>query len=312
MTALPAQNRANNIPLGILWILGTVCCFVSLDATMKVLAQSYPVPQVAWARFTFHLIILLIVFNKRVTRVLATSHLLHQMGRSGLMLTITVLTIFSLRSIPLASLSALMMMGPIFVTVLSMPLLGEHVGIHRWTGVLAGFSGAIIIIRPGSDVMDPISLIVLFTALCYALFQISTRILNRSEPMDTTLLYSSVIGVIVMSVWVPFDWVQPDLAGWIKMVALGGFGAAGHFCMIRALSMAPAAVIAPFGYTNIIGATILGYILFDHIPDAMTALGATIIIASGLYILNRESRARRKEQRRAAARAIDPETKTIP
>ena len=289
-------NAPSNIPRGILWMLGTVCCFVSLDATMKVLAQTYPVPQVAWARFVFHVVILLFVFNRRVFYILRTSHPLHQMARSGLMLTITVLTILSLKYIPLASLSALMMMGPIFVTALSMPLLGERVGIYRWAGVMAGFTGALIIIRPGSSVMDPVSLLVLFIALCYALFQISTRILNRSDSMDTTLLYSGLIGVGVMSAWAPFDWVAPDLEGWVKLVSLGGFGAAGHFCMIRALSMAPAAVVSPFGYTNIIGATMMGYLLFSHIPDAMTVLGAGIIIASGLYIFYRESRIRKKEK----------------
>jgi len=297
MTPQQDHNGANNIPLGILWMLGTVCCFVSLDATMKVLTQTYPVPQVAWARFVFHVVILLFVFNRRVFHIIRTNRLKHQMVRSGLMLTVTVLTIVSLKYIPLASLSALMMMGPIFVTALSVPLLGERVGVHRWAGVIAGFTGALVIIRPGSSVMDPVSLIVLFTALCYALFQISTRVLNRTESMDTTLLYSGLIGMGVMSVWAPFEWVTPDLAGWVKLIALGGFGSAGHFCMIRALSMAPAAVIAPFGYTNIIGATLLGYLLFGNIPDAMTVLGAAIIFASGLYIFYREARARKAADR---------------
>ncbi len=296
MTSPVDQNRENNIPLGILWMMGTVCCFVSLDAGMKTLVETYPVPQVAWARFMFQLVILVCVFNRRLPYLFKAKRPGLQMLRSALMLTITALTIFSLKFISLASLSALMMTGPLFVTALSMPLLGERVGIHRLLSVLAGFIGALIIIRPGTSVMDPVALLVLFIALCYALFQISTRILNRTESLDTTLLYSALVGVVVMSVWAPLEWTAPDLKGWVLMAAIGAFGAGGHFCMIRALSMAPAAVIAPFGYTNIVGAVLLGYFLFDHLPDALTVVGAVIIIMSGLYILHREEQAKRREQ----------------
>lgn len=288
------KHDNTNIPVGIAWILLTVICFVSLDTLTKYLTESYPIAQVVWARFFFHVVILAAVFNRRLIMILKSYSPIHQLGRSALMLTLSVLTVFALKYIPLANLCAIMLTGPIFVTALSVPLLGEKVGIHRWVSVLAGFTGALIIIRPGSDLMDPIALVVLVCAFFYAIYQISTRILTRRDSVITTLTYSGVVGAVGTSFWVPFHWQTPDFQGWLLFASLGGIGAMAHFFMTRAYSMAPPVVISPFGYTSMVWATLFGYVLFGDLPDQMTVLGSIIIISSGLYILYREWKIKKK------------------
>jgi len=220
MSQISGKPPPSNILKGIAWIITTVFCFAALDALTKILTQSYPAPQIVWARFVFHLFILVVVFNRRIISILKTNNLLHQLLRSGLMLTVSTLTVISLKYIPLANLSALMMTSPLIVTALSMPLLKEHVGIHRWTCVVVGFSGALIIIRPGTDVMDPVSLVVLCTALFYALYQISTRVLSRSDSNITTLFYSGIVGAVSMSFWAPYEWQPPDTQGWLLLITM--------------------------------------------------------------------------------------------
>jgi drug/metabolite transporter (DMT)-like permease len=273
---------------GILWMLATTFCFVSMDALAKHLSESYPVPQVVWARYVFHLLILALALGPRLPRAVRTERLGLQCLRSLFLLGATGLFFAALSFIPLADATAIMFVAPILVTALSMPLLGEHVGPQRWASVVVGFLGALVIIRPGSDAMDPAALLALGAAGCYGCYQIATRRLSATDAPLTTLVYSAAVGVVVSSAVVPFFWVMPSPADWLTMMGLGLFGGLGHFALIKAFQAAPAATVTPFGYANLLWATLFGFVIFEDLPDAWTLCGAAIIAASGLYILHRE------------------------
>jgi len=287
-TAYSIGAAANDSRRGIAWMLVTMLLFVSMDAIVKQLIQTYPVPQVAWARFFFHAILLAAMLGRRLPTTLATQRRGLQVLRSALLLVTTLQFFAGLHFLPLADMTAIMQSAPLIVTALSLPLLGEHVGIRRWAGVAAGFAGALIIIRPGTDAMQLAALLPLGAATTFALYQITTRILSRTDATFNTLLYTPLLGAAALSIAAPFFWVMPDAQGWALMALTGALGALGHFTMIRAFTWAPAASVSPFGYSALIWATLFGLVLFDDFPDSWTIIGAGVIVGSGLYILHRE------------------------
>ena len=228
------------------------------------------------------------MLGPRLPRVARTRRLGLQFLRSLFLLGATVLFFAALSVIPLADATAIMFVAPILVTAMSMPLLGEHVGPQRWASVVVGFLGTLVIIRPGSDAMEPAALLALGAASCYGFYQIATRRLSATDAPLTTLMYSAAVGVVVSCAVVPFFWVTPSPADWLAMMGLGLFGALGHFALIKAFQAATAVTVTPFGYVNLLWAVLFGFVMFGELPDAWTVLGAAIIAASGLYILHRE------------------------
>ena len=151
--------------------------------------------------------------------------------------------------------------------------------------VLTGFIGVLIVIRPGTDIFHPSSLLLLFSSVCYALYQIFTRMVANVDPPETTTVYSSAFGALGLLVVLPFVGRMPDNAADIVMFCgMGALGAAGHYCLVRALAYAPASIISPFQYFQMIGAVLIGYLAFDHFPDLATWIGASFVIAAGLYV----------------------------
>lgn len=284
----PAVGNAADSRRGIGWMLVTMLLFVSMDTVAKYLIESYPVPQVVWARFAFHALLLALFLGPRLRTTAITRRPGLQILRSALLVVTTILFFSGLSYLPLADASAVMLVGPLVITALSMPLLGEHVGIRRWSGVVIGFVGALVIIRPGFDAMQPAALFPLAAATTYAFYQIATRVLSRSDDTMTTLFYSPVVGLVVMSLAMPFFWQAPDLEGWLLMALAGLIGGLSHFTLIKAFTAAPAATVAPFGYSALIWATVSGLVVFGDFPDGWTIAGAVIIAGSGLYILHRE------------------------
>ncbi|MCW9046326.1 MAG: DMT family transporter [Alphaproteobacteria bacterium] len=274
---------------GIILMLLTTLSFITMDSIVKYLVQTYPVTQVVWGRYTFHGVLLAIYLGPRLSSVLRTKRLGVQLGRSLLLFLTTALFFAGLQFVPLVSAASIMFVTPIVVTALSVPLLKEKVGPYRWAGVIVGFMGAMVIIRPGSDVMQLAALLPLSAAFLYALYQITTRSMAGGDSVMTTALYTSVAGTVIASIAVPFDWVTPDLVGWLLLALTGLLGGIGHLLLIRAFDFAPAATLSPFGYSNLIWATSFGYLFFDELPDYWTILGAAIIASSGLYIFYRES-----------------------
>ena len=288
----PATGSADT-RRGILWMILAMLMFISMDSLVKhLLQQSYPVIQVVWARYTFHVVFLLVLVNRHAPRALVTHHPVLQVLRSVLLLMTTTLFFIGLGYVKLADACAVMLLGPVIVTALSVPLLKEKVGPRRWIGVAIGLAGAMVIIRPGTGMMQPGALFPLAAACLYAFYQISTRWMSQSDSTLTTALYTALAGTLVTSPAVPFFWVAPMPVDWLWMVGSGIFGGAGHFALIKAFTAAPASTITPFGYTNLLWATLFGFVFFAELPDGWTVFGAMIVVASGLYIFTQEQRRR--------------------
>lgn len=273
---------------GILWMLLTILLFVSMDTTAKYLAESYPVPQVVWARYVFHVVLVVLLLHRRVPRLLRSGRLALQVLRSLLLVATTGCFFVALSLMPLADASAMMLVAPLVVTGLSVPLLGEPVGIRRWCAVGVGFLGALIILKPGAGLFDWAALLPLLAAALYALYQIATRLLSRSDAPETTILYTGLAGAVVASAIVPWYWKAPDLEGWAVMAVVGTLGGISQFGLIKAFQAAPAAIVSPFGYSNMIWATLFGFVIFGDFPHWTTLAGAVVLIASGLYVWYRE------------------------
>ncbi|MGE0213686.1 MAG: DMT family transporter [Parvibaculaceae bacterium] len=284
-----------NVAAGIGWMLFTGLWFVTMDTVGKYLLQSYPVMQVVWCRFLLHLLIALAVALIWFRDTLRSNRPWAQLGRSALLAVTTVLFYIGLATSDLATATTIMFMSPIFVTILSVPLLGESVGIRRMAGVLVGFLGAVIVVRPGIAPISTGMLCLLASASTNALFQISTRYLRHHDKPMTTSLYTALAGTILLSATGPFHWQTPDTQGWALLVALGFIGGMGQLCLIRALRLAPPAAIAPFSYASIVWATVFSLTVFGQVPSVWTLAGATLIIGSGLYIFRRERAAARAE-----------------
>jgi drug/metabolite transporter (DMT)-like permease len=281
-------DRLRDNRRGIYWMLLTTALFTSLDATAKYLAQDYPVPQVLWARFTFHLVFVAVVLGVRLSVTLHSRRLSLQLVRSLLMLVTTAMFFFAVRALPLADVVAIMFVGPLFVTALSVPLLGDYVGPRRWAAVAIGFLGALVVVRPGSGVMQGLAVLPLLAAFTHALYTITTRKLANHDLPMTTLFYTAALGAVATTAIVPFFWVTPDMLGWLLMALLGLFGAAGHLTLIKALGYASPVVVAPLTYASLIWSIAFGFAIFGDLPDVMTLLGAALIAASGMYVFHRE------------------------
>lgn len=261
------------------------------EACVKTLAKDYEILQVVWARYTFHALVFLLIFSRSgiVSQMRTSRPFLHLARSVVLMLgTITFFTALIYLSLPEAV--AINFAAPLLVTALSIPFLGEKVGRRRWAAIFVGFLGVLVIIRPGLGVMHWAAFLPLLTAICYACYQIMTRIAGRTEDTRTSLFWTSAVGVTVMSCIVPFFWKTPDAQAWIIMVATGALFGFGHYLMIRAFEITPVSTLSPFHYTQIIWVTIISIIVFDQTPDEFSILGTTIVIASGLYIWRRETR----------------------
>jgi drug/metabolite transporter (DMT)-like permease len=295
--ALTEQLRNNR--RGIYWMLLTTALFTSLDATAKYLSQDYPVPQVLWARFSFHLLFVAAFLGVRLSVTLRSQHLGLQLTRSLLMLVTTGMFFFAVSELPLADVVAIMFVGPLFVTALSVPLLRDYVGPRRWAAVGMGFLGALVIVRPGSGIMHGLAILPVLAAFSHALYTITTRQLANHDLPMTTLFYTAALGAVAMTAIVPFFWMTPDLSGWLLMALLGVFGAAGHLTLIKALGYASPVVVAPLSYLGLIWSIGFGFALFGDLPDTLTLVGAGLIAASGMYVFHRE--------RVRATRRPDPE-----
>jgi drug/metabolite transporter (DMT)-like permease len=288
LTVSPSLNS----PLyGIGFMIIMTACFSSLDASAKYVTKELPLWMVMWGRYFFHFLFITIFFLRGAPRdIIATKNLKLQMLRSVLIFCAGVTFWSGLMYLPLADCTVIAFISPLLVTILSVVLLGEKVGLHRWGSVIIGLFGVVFVIRPGMGIAHWATILPLFAALFYASLQITTRVLGQKENVLTTLFYTSIGGLILSSIMVIFFWESPSPTQWLLLMLLGLLGAIGHFFMIKAFEKAPASLLAPFDYATLIWATLFGFFLFGELPDAWTIFGAMIIISSGLYLVKRESR----------------------
>ena len=273
---------------GILWMLLTMLAFSTMDSFAKHLTLSYSVLQIVWARYLFTMVLALLLVGRRLPETLIARRPGLQVFRGVLALVTTALFFTGLRFLPLADATALVVTGPIIITALSLPLLGERVEPRQWVGVAAGFVGALIIVRPGVEVFQWAALFPLAAAFGFSLHQITARVATRTDSAQTTFVYTAMFGVLATSVAVPLVWVTPQPLDWLFMAAVGVFGGIGQFTLIKAYEAAPAAMVAPFAYSGLIWATLYGLLVFGDLPDAWTVAGAVVIAASGLYVQRRK------------------------
>jgi drug/metabolite transporter (DMT)-like permease len=212
-----------------------------------------------------------------------------QLLRSAMLLCATFCFFGGLRYLPLAEGSAITFLAPVFVVVLSGPILGEWPGRARWIAALARVAGLMMQLRPGSAGLQPAARLLLLAALCNALYFLLTRKLV-DESVHTTLFYSALVGTLGLTLAVPWEIGAgaPPLKDTVLFVLLGVFAGIGHWSIISAFQHAPAALLTPFAYLQMIWATTYGFVLFGQLPDRWSALGMTIIVASGLLLALRE------------------------
>ena len=283
-------DRPQNIRLGIVLMMMGLALFTGGEAVVKTLAPKYDVTQIVWSRYVFHALVTFVLFSRSgIFKLAKTTRPWLHISRSALMLTATSLFFLALGYMPLADAVAIHFIAPILITAFSIPILKEQVGWRRWAAIFVGFIGALIIIRPGGGGTHWAALLPLGSAVCYAIYQILTRIASKTDSTQTSLFWTSVFGVGVTSLFVPFVWITPTPIEWLLMAGLGGMYGVGHYLLIRGLEMAPASRLSPFLYTQIIWATLFGVIFFGQFPDGLTIAGAAVVIASGLYIWWRES-----------------------
>ena len=285
------SNSADNLLLGAGLMLAAMTLLPIMDGLAKGLSETYPVTQVVWARYFFHFAIMLPLLLLRFgPRALVPKRMGLQLVRGGLLLGATTFFFFALSMMPQATVLALFFVSPGVVTVLAPFMLGERFGGWRVVAVIVGFLGVLLILRPGAGVFGWGAVFAITAGIIHGFYMMFTRRLSRSAPPLVTLGYTAVIGAVVMSLLVPFTWVQPTSTDFGIMVLLGILAAAGHFLLIKAFDHAPASWLAPLGYAEIVTAVICGYLAYGHLPDAVTWLGIAVIIAAGLWISVRERR----------------------
>jgi drug/metabolite transporter (DMT)-like permease len=273
---------------------GACACFAGIDASAKFLNGHIDTLQVVWARYASAFALTFLVSNP-LTRpgLMVTTRPRLQIGRSLLLVFSTLLNILALRYLQLDQTVSILFSTPFFVTLLSGFVLGEWAGWRRWTAIATGFSGVVLIARPGMGGMHPAALLCVAGAICYSIYSISTRVLARTDSTETTLFYSNFVGTLAALPALPFVWTTPHEPVVIAlMVLIGAFGSVGHYLLIAAHRLAPASLVAPFIYSQLIWATLAGYLVFGQLPSEWTLAGAAIVIASGLYILYREHKLR--------------------
>jgi drug/metabolite transporter (DMT)-like permease len=284
-----SHERASRLT-GIALMCGAVACFAFLDTTAKYLNLHMSTLEVVWARYTGAFLLPFIVSNPWTRPgLVTTARPLLQVGRSVLLLASTMCNFMALRYLQLDEAISIAFSTPFFVAALSGPILGEWVRWRRWTAISVGFLGVLVVTRPGPGSFQPAALLSLGGAMCYALYALSTRILARTDSNETTLFYSNIVGAGAMLPVVPFFWTTPTDALIIAlMVVTGALGSFGHYLLIAAHRLAPAAVLSPFIYAEIPLMIVLGFLVFADLPNRWTLTGAAIVVASGLYILHRE------------------------
>lgn len=274
---------------GILLVIAASFGFASMDAMSKVLAQDHAILQILWFRYMVFTVFALAIARRRgARRTLISQRPWLQAFRALLLVAENAVFVLAFRYLPLADVHALGASAPLMVVALSVVLLGETAGIRRWSAVLVGFVGVLIIIRPGLQEIEWPLLIPLVGALMWALYQILVRLCSRTDGSDTTLLWSALVGLAATSVTGPFMWVPPDREAWVLLVVLAVAGSLAHYALINGLQLAEASAVQPYTYTLLVFAAFWGLVVFGDIPDAWTILGATIIVGSGLYTWYRE------------------------
>ena len=290
-----APARADRPFRGIALILASTVFLGASDVTAKYLSATLPSIEIAWIRFlVFALIMSPAMLSGSRLYALHTRRPGLQVMRGVALLASSLFFISGLRFLPIAEASATGFVSPLFVTALSIVFLGERVGVRRWIATAVGLIGVLIILRPGSSAFHPAAFFPIVSALAWAGTLIMTRMMSGREHAATTMTYSAIVGVCILSALVPLVWVAPSWHDIAFGVFIGVASTAGQWIVVLAFRYADASVLAPFSYTQLLWVSILGFVIFGEVPDVWTVTGAVFIVGSGLYTAHRE-RVRRSQ-----------------
>lgn len=265
-------------------ILATIS-YAVVDTLSKYQARDYPVEMIVWARYAVPLVLLLAVFlPQRGRSMLRTAFPAIQLIRGILLTGGTLFIVLAYRVMPIAEAQAISFIHPVLLTLLAILFLGEKVNRLGWAAVLIGFSGVLLIVRPGGGLFTPAAFLPLGLAFCFSSYQIFTRLIANKENSINSLFCVLLVGTLVMSGALPNAWIDPTPRGLLLFGLIGITSGIGHFSMIKALEYAPASLLAPFAYVQLLWVSLLGSLVFGDFPDALTLVGMAIVVAGGLLV----------------------------
>jgi drug/metabolite transporter (DMT)-like permease len=259
-----------------------------MDATAKYLMKEIGPAQTIWARYTVQAILVTVLILPKINIYGKTKYPKLQFLRSVALMMATTLFFFAFSKLGLAEASAIFNISPVLITLGAFLFLREQIGPRRVIGIFVSLLGALIIIRPGSGVFTIYALLPLGAAIFYSTYSLVTRFVGADESPWTSLFYSAIFGAICYSIYIVFHWNPMSSNALLLTIIIGLFGTAGHICLIRALTLGEASLVAPFIYTNLLFTTIWGLVLFGNFPDFWTICGALIIVAAGVYVWARD------------------------
>ncbi len=284
-----AEDRRLRI-VAIALMCGAMLLFTGLDTSSKWLGLRLPISEIVWARYMGATVFALASAQPwSRPAVLVSRRPGLQALRSLLLLGSTAFGVVALRSLQLAETATISFLTPIFVALAAGPLLGERVGFERMIAIVVGFTGVLIATRPGTSAFQPVVVIAIAGVICNAGYMIATRKLAGVDSSQTTLVWTQAAGVVLATPLLPWTWVTPpSLHVWAVMAGLGVFGAARHWLVIVAHKYAPAPVLTPFSYTQLIWMIVSGLLVFGDVPPVATLIGAAVVVACGAFLAVRE------------------------
>ncbi len=291
-------------PAAILYMVFAYVFFTFLDTGSKYLVLASIAPLfIAWMRFLVHVVLVMILFRGwRHLGRFRTGNLSAHVLRSVFLFGSTIFNFMALRTLQLAETTSIYFFGPMVITALAGPLLGERAGLRRWLAILVGFAGVLVITRPGVGVFGIGHAYALCAMLSNSLYVIMTRRMSATETSESLILYSGLAPVVLLLPTLPFTVsLSQDPFVWAVLLSLGLFGGVGHWMLIQAYRLATTTALAPYPYLQMVWMIGAGWLVFGQLPDGWTLVGAAIIVMSGLYIVHREHRLRVRNRAALAA-----------
>jgi drug/metabolite transporter (DMT)-like permease len=302
---MPVPTR-EEVRRGIFYMILSVAVFAVVNALVKYQEAVYPVSEVVFFRSVFALLFSCVLVHRGGGfSILRTHRIAEHVGRGTLQFVSMVCVFIAYHLMPLADAVAITFSSPLFLTVLSIPLLGEKVGRHRWAAVIVGFVGVMIMVQPGPGTFSAGAILALTNSALSASVTIALRRMSLTERPATLVTYQAVVAVVLSLLILPFGWVNPTWQGAIGLASIGVISGVGQILWTQAFRLVPAAILAPFSYTSMIWSIALGFLIWGDMPTPVLIGGACVVAMSGLYIVYRETVRRRSQRPVLAAAAGD-------